>query len=183
MADQPHDANGVLLHQHQHHQQPQQQEASPVALKPVTNGQTRKRPAAADDSCDATAGASPGGGQAAKVPRLGCAPDGVQASDAGQQLVEPAEQEEDLTAHPEQPQQLVPAAPPAAADAACAADLLQRVVGATHGAVLGELELLHARLSRVVSAHAAEQQRSRVLARLAAVVADVEQQLRSRQTI
>jgi hypothetical protein len=68
------------------------------------------------------------------------------------------------------------AAAPKAADVAAAGVLLQRLVAATTGMQLASLELLHARLSRVVAANVGEQDRQVVLQRLGRVVAAVEQE-------
>jgi hypothetical protein len=51
-----------------------------------------------------------------------------------------------------------------------AEQLLQRVVAAAAGMQLSELELLHARLSRVVAAHCQQQDRSAVLQQLGHII-------------
>jgi hypothetical protein len=68
------------------------------------------------------------------------------------------------------------AAAPKAADVAAAGVLLQQLVAATNGMQLASLELLHARLSRVVAANAQEHDRQAVLQRVGRVVAAVERE-------
>jgi hypothetical protein len=67
-----------------------------------------------------------------------------------------------------------PAVPPcrraAEADMQLAGQLLHRTVAATEGMQLSALELLHARLSRVVAAHCHEKDRHSVLQQLSGVV-------------
>ncbi|KAF6261685.1 hypothetical protein COO60DRAFT_1699727 [Scenedesmus sp. NREL 46B-D3] len=142
------------------------QRSSPLALKPVTNGQSKKRPAtnAADGERPAKVAASateqwPQQQQdwqlpAAVVPLTA----GAEAAPADPVAVTAA------------------AAAPKAADVAAAGVLLQQLVTATSGMQLASLELLHARLSRLVAANAKEEDRQVVLQRVGRVVAAVERE-------
>jgi hypothetical protein len=177
------------------------QQSSPLALKPVTNGQSRKRPAAdaADGERPAKVAASTAEQQQQQqqTPAV-TLPMGGDAGTAFADLVTPtgtavaaAADAADVTGSglaaaqgaldPNQQQQQVlavtpVAAAPKAADVAAAGVLLQRLVAVTGGMQLAGLELLHARLSRVVAANAAEQDRQVVLQLVGRVVAAVEQE-------
>jgi hypothetical protein len=69
-----------------------------------------------------------------------------------------------------QPPAVPPSRPAAVADVQLAGQLLDHTVAATDGMQLSALELLHARLSRVVAAHCHEKDRHSVLQQLSGVV-------------
>jgi hypothetical protein len=168
------------------------QQSSPLALKPVTNGQSRKRPAAdaADGERPAKVAASTADQQQQQQQRRVQPPvvitqrasgTGVSPTDAIALTGGAAGLEGELYAAPLDSQQpllavAAVAEAPKAADVAVADVLLQQLVAATHGMQLASLELLHARLSRVVAASAQERDRQAVLQRVGRVVAAVEQE-------
>lgn len=172
----------------------------PDALKPVTNGLSRKRRASPAEA----AAADCGGSRAAKAARqlehqpgvhqdqvsafagASLEPMGLPADKQQQQAPNPSgsQQQDGLQQQPLQQQpwsqfttdgvpavvQAVSAKAPAEADVRLAEQLLQRVVAAAAGMQLSELELLHARLSRVVAAHCQQQDRSAVLQQLGHII-------------
>jgi hypothetical protein len=167
------------------------QQSSPLALKPVTNGQSRKRPAAdaADGERPAKVAASTAdqqqqqqqqqGVQRPVVITQGRSGTGAAPAEVGTPTGAAARLEGEVQTAPLDAQQpllavAAVAAAPKAADVAAAGVLLQQLVAATHGMQLASLELLHARLSRVVTANAQEHDRQAVLQRVGRVVAAVE---------
>lgn len=150
-------------------QQQQQQEDLHVALKSIeTNGQGRKRAAAAAELAQDD---RPNKQQATTVApangRIDAAAAAVQQ--LGHQTDGQLDEEADLAAAG------AGAAQPKAADVARAGELLHRLVSATPGMNLSELELLYARLTRIVIANEAEGHRDKVLEKLSTVVGDLEQ--------
>lgn len=176
----------------------------PDALKPVTNGLSRKRRASPAEAAAADCGGSraakaarqlehqPGvhQGQVSAFAGASLEPMGLPADKQQQQASNPSgSQQQDGLQQEDQQQplqqqpwsqfttdgvpavvQAVSAKAPAEADVRLAEQLLQRVVAAAVGMQLSELELLHARLSRVVAAHCQQQDRSAVLQQLGHII-------------
>jgi hypothetical protein len=176
------------------------EQEAPDALKPVTNGLSRKRHAspaeAAADDCGTSRPAKaarqlehqPGVQQGQISAFAGASAFGAPAdkqqqqqhrNPSGSQQQDGLQQQDQQQPAQQQPQgrfasdgvpvvavQAVSAQAPAEADVRLAEQLLQRVVAAAAGMQLSELELLHARLSRVVAAHCQQQDRSAVLQQL-----------------
>jgi hypothetical protein len=172
-------------------QQQQQLEESPAALQPVTNGVSRKRRASSADA----AAADCGGARQVKSARLEDTPTqlgpavAADGSSLGTEQEAARDQQQHLQAagqqeHQQQLQQpdrnamLAPVQPllsaplkaAATADVQRAGELLEQVVAVSAGMQLSGLELLHARLSRVVAAHCRQEDRSAVLGQLANVI-------------
>jgi hypothetical protein len=187
-------------------QQPLHLKESPAALKPVTNGVSRKRRNSSAEAAAAAAGDFEGS-RPTKAARHTLTPEqesasglllhgssSVQAAPAAarhstpatdpQHNMQPAGQQgdlllqqqqlagqsEELEAVPVQPVLSTPTKAAAVADVLRAKQLLERVVAASEGMRLAALELLHARLSRVVAANCQQEDRSVVLGQLAHVM-------------
>lgn len=190
-------------------QQPLHLEESPAALKPVTNGVSRKR---RNSSAEAAAAADFEASRPTKAARHTLTPEqqgtagqlhgssslqpasaakhlppaadpqpGMQATDQQdgqpqqQQQQELAVEGDECEAVPVQPVLSTPTKAAAVADVLRAEQLLDRVVAASEGLRLAALELLHARLSRVVAAACQQEDRSVVLGQLAHVIDGLQQ--------
>jgi hypothetical protein len=174
-------------------QQQQQLEESPAALKPVTNGVSRKRCASSADAAAECEGTRPAKSarQADTPTQLGPAVaadgssslgTGLEAATDQQQHLQAAGQQDDRQQQQQQPPErnavLAPVQPllptplrtAATADVQRAGELLEQVVAVSAGMQLSGLELLHARLSRVVAAHCRQEDRCAVLGQLANVI-------------
>lgn len=189
-------------------QQPLHLEECPAALKPVTNGVSRKRrnssaeaAAAADFEASrptkaarhtltaeqqGASGLLHGSSSVQPAPAAKLVPPaadpqpGMQA--AGQQGDQPQQQQQQMAAEGDEGE-AVPVQPvlsthlkaAAVADVLRAEQLLDRVVVASEGLRLAALELLHARLSRVVAANCQQEDRSVVLGKLAHIIDGLQQ--------